>query len=396
MATPAVFAFCVIALAVRPGEPVPRELSDDAPRTVESRFKDLASEYDSRFREWHLANLKAKNNEERKKAFKELRPDDKVYAQRFLELAREAPKAPSALDALKRVLECSRDAASDAPIEQLRRDWAGSPRIAGVIHSISTAVSPDAAVLLREIIAKNPDRNAQGPAVLALAGLLDGFSGLVMRWNEDPAMAKQMQQYYRKELVDQILNGDSVTRNKEAEALYERAMKDFADVKLSPRTRQTIGDYAKTRVNRLLALAPGKAAPEIEGEDLDGKPFKLSEYRGKVVLLVLWASWCGPCRQQVPHELAMMARYTDQPFVLLGVNLDRKEDLMRAAVSELGIVWRNWRGGRDERIKARYGVQAIPLVLVLDAKGIIRAKDIRDEELERTLEGLVQEAATKK
>ncbi len=387
------FAFCVSALAGIGGDPSARGPRDDVPKTIESRFKELATEYDSKLQTWHLANLKAKTPDERQRAVKELRPDDKVYAQRFLALAQEDPKAPTALDALGRVLNCSRDDAADAAIDQLGRDWTTNPRIAGVIHPISTSVSTKAEGLLRDIIAKNTDRNAVGPAVLALAMRLDSYAGFAMQRNQSPEKAKLLEKYYRKEQLDQIFKVDPITLLKEAEALFERARKEFADVKLSPRARQTIGEYTSTRLNRLNALAPGKPAPEIDGEDIDGKRFKLSEYRGKVVVLVFWASWCAPCLQQVPHELALMKRMQAKPFVLLGVNLDHNEELMRRAISEHGIIWRNWRGGSDDRIKGRYGIQAIPFVLVIDSEGIIRAKDFQFEALERTIEGLLQRAA---
>jgi len=77
------------------------------------------------------------------------------------------------------------------------------------------------------------------------------------------------------------------------------------------------------------------------------------------------------------------------------VNLDHDEKLMRAAISELGITWRNWRGGKADRIKARYGIQVIPLVLVIDDKGMIRAKDVGGEAmLEETIDGLIREATS--
>ncbi len=107
-------------------------------------------------------------------------------------------------------------------------------------------------------------------------------------------------------------------------------------------------------------LVPGKPAPEIDGEDMDGKRFKLSEYRGKVVLLVFWASWCSPCLEQAKHELAIMERLRGKPFVLLGVNIDHNEKLMRDAIAEHHITWRNWRAGHDDRIKARYGIPGDP------------------------------------
>jgi len=318
-----------------------------------------------------------------------------LYGQRFLAIAQEDPKAPIALDALNRVLRCSRDSATDAALEQLRRDWVSSSRIAEVILPVTTSMSPSASSLLRDIISKNTDRNAVGPAILGLAKLLDVYVGLAIYRNEDPEKAKRLEQYYSKEQLDHIFKFDPAMLLKEAEALYERAMNEFGDVKLSPRARQTIGEYAAARVTRVHSLAPGKPAPEIEGEDTDGQSFKLSDYRGKVVLLVFWASWCGPCRKQVPHELILSKRLQDKPFALLGVNLDHDEKLMRAAISELGITWRNWRGGKADRIKARYGIQVIPLVLVIDDKGMIRAKDVGGEAmLEETIDGLIREATS--
>ena len=150
-------------------------------------------------------------------------------------------------------------------------------------------MSPIAEGLLRDINEKNSDRNAKGPAILGLAEKLDRYITLAMQRNEAPAKAKRIEEYYKKEQLDHIFKIDPVTLFKETETLYERAANDFADVKLSLRARQTIGEYTVLRMRRLRSLVPGKLAPEIDGEDLDGKRFKLSDYRGKVVLLVFWA-----------------------------------------------------------------------------------------------------------
>ena len=367
--------------------------SEPAPKTVDSKIQDLAKEYDLKFRAFHLANLNAKTPEQRQK-LRELHPDDKEYAKRFLALAQEDLRAPATLEALNRVLLYSRDSAADAALAQLKRDWTTSPRIAESIRPIFTSMSPIAEGLLRDIIEKNTDRNAVGPAILGLAIKLDGYITLAMQRNEDPAKAKRIEEYYNKEQLAHIFKRDPITLLEETEALYQRAANDFADVKLSPRARQTIGEYTATRLRQLRSLAPGKQAPEIDGDDLDGKQFKLSDYRGKVVLLVFWASWCPPCLQQVPHELALIKRFQGKPFALLGVTLDHNESIMRSTISDRGITWRNWRAGRDDKIMTRYGIQAIPLVLVIDPDGIIRLKNAGYEmRFDQTIDDLVQAAS---
>src|SRR5688572_22947341 len=66
----------------------------------------------------------------------------------------------------------------------------------------------------------------------------------------------------------------------------------------------------------------GKPAPEFDGEDFEGRRVKLSDYRGKVVVLVFWSTRCPPCRAMIPHEREMVERFHDRPFALIGVNND--------------------------------------------------------------------------
>src|SRR5262245_27441078 len=89
----------------------------------------------------------------------------------------------------------------------------------------------------------------------------------------------------------------------------------------------------------------GNTAPDIDSVDADGKPLKLSDQRGKVVLLDFWATWCGPCRTTFPHSRELVSRMKARPFVLLGVSGDgSREDILR--VQESGdVTWRSWWDG---------------------------------------------------
>jgi thiol-disulfide isomerase/thioredoxin len=119
-------------------------------------------------------------------------------------------------------------------------------------------------------------------------------------------------------------------------------------------------------------LKKNDRAPEIVGEDADGKPLKLSDFRGKVVLLDFWAHWCTYCRAMIPHERQLVERLEGRPFVLLGVNTDEdRKDLLRTQIDEQ-ITWRSWWDGKDRSIAKEYNVSGLPKLILLDERGVIR------------------------
>lgn len=145
--------------------------------------------------------------------------------------------------------------------------------------------------------------------------------------------------------------------------------------------------------------AIGTLAPEIEGVDLDGQAFKLSDYRGKVVLLDFWGQFCPPCRDFFPHERSLVDHYSGRPFVLLGVNNDLDINVARQSVAKNKLNWRSWfDGGRPGPIAKQFDLDGWPTVYLIDAKGIVRyyCCPIRSPaELEEVLETLVKEAERK-
>ncbi len=191
-----------------PDDPSVQKSAAGVSKSIESRFSELAKEYDAKFAEWHRANIGAKNRDEREKAAK-ARPDPTVYGQRFLALA-EDPKSPTAFDALHRTILCGRGESANAAVDQLRRDWTNSPRMAEVAFPIGSSMSPNAENLLREVIAKNTDRKARGPAVLVLANLLEGYAAILMHRHESPEKAQLLERYYKKDHLDRILTADSI------------------------------------------------------------------------------------------------------------------------------------------------------------------------------------------
>jgi len=131
-------------------------------------------------------------------------------------------------------------------------------------------------------------------------------------------------------------------------------------------------------------LNPGKAAPEIEGKDSTGTVFKLSQYRGKVVVLVFWGSWCHACHATLDMVKAAVQAHADQ-VTLLGVNTDPLETYKQLAATQ-NISWRNWCDEFNRGpISAVWNIRHWSTIYIIDAKGVIRGKDVAASRLDQLL-----------
>jgi peroxiredoxin len=121
----------------------------------------------------------------------------------------------------------------------------------------------------------------------------------------------------------------------------------------------------------------GDAAPEIDGEDLDGKAMKLSDFRGKVVVLDFWGDWCPFCKPTHTLQSNLINRMKGEPFVVLGVNSDATKEQAQLVVKNQKLAWRSWHDGGGNLggpITAKYGVTAIPTAFVIDKKGVVQLR----------------------
>lgn len=137
--------------------------------------------------------------------------------------------------------------------------------------------------------------------------------------------------------------------------------------------------------------AKGKTAPAIAMADKDGKIVKLSDFKGKYVLIDFWASWCGPCRKENPNVVAAYKKYHDKGFEILGVSLDSNKEAWLKAIQADGLTWTHVSDlkGWKNAAAAEYGVKSVPASFLLDPNGKVVDKDLRGEELNKTLESLL-------
>lgn len=153
--------------------------------------------------------------------------------------------------------------------------------------------------------------------------------------------------------------------------------------------------WKRAESSKTLSRGPcvGTVAPEIEGEDFDGNHVKLSDYRGKVVVVAFWASWCKPCRDMIPHERALVERYAGKPFVMLGVNNDENPNAARKVIASEGMCWPSCQtGGSENEINERWNIEYLPSLYVIDGAGVVRYARVTGASLDRAVDTLLAEA----
>ena len=146
------------------------------------------------------------------------------------------------------------------------------------------------------------------------------------------------------------------------------------------------------QLDRYAGCAIGAVAPEITGRDTLGNPIKLSDFRGKYVLLDFWASWCPPCRRENPNVVKAFNEYKDKNFTIVGISLDKDKSKWMKAIADDNLAWTHLSDLKywDSEIPALYGVRGIPANVLLDPDGVIVAKNITGEDLHKKLKEVIK------
>ncbi|MFL5243326.1 MAG: TlpA family protein disulfide reductase [Gemmataceae bacterium] len=243
----------------------------------------------------------AKSDLDQEKLY-ELMPDREAYAALVVDVAEKNPKDPAAFDGLIWAVRNSSRPPNQTTTPFARakaaliKDHFDNPGIGRLCMTLSHEFFDAKANELAEtILAKHPDKKVQSQAAYSLALLLDARADMVDFLKK--ADAKQLESFeknYGTEAIADIRKGDKVGQKKRAEELLEKITKDKdysgATIVRGDKTL-TLGDLAKRQLFQWRELQPGKPVPEITGEDIEGKPLKLSDYKGQVVLLDFWGHW---------------------------------------------------------------------------------------------------------
>jgi hypothetical protein len=263
----------------------------DNPASPAQQYKALLKEYQ------RASGGGAMSDEERMKFVGRVYQHRNQLAQKFVELAEKNPTDPIALDALIQAVwqvnntpwpveVAGEDSARPRAFALLQRDYLRSEKLGPVCQRISFGFCKEYETFLRTVLARNPHRQVQGLACQGLAHFLSQRLQRLDLVKEQPELAREFEGLFGQEYLRDLLRQDRTQATREAEALFEQAAEKYGDVKIPD--GGTVGEKARAELFEIRHLGVGKEAPDIEGEDQDGQRFKLSDYRGKVVLLDFW------------------------------------------------------------------------------------------------------------
>ncbi len=295
MKTPALFAlfaFSLLATASSQEQLNPAE-----------RYREVTNDYNTVSREI----ARSETLEERQAVAR--RFDE--FARKFLDIADQHPSDPIALAAIRAAIQAiistdsraqniaefhpgtmvagSSDGSAQRAVELVLRDHLQSDKLAPICDRIRFSFRPEFESLLAAAIRENPHRDVQGLAQLAFAQLLHNQLRLLELASDHPELAQRYDAIYGRGYSERLQRMGRDQLIQRTETAYEAAVK-FADVTNIP-FKTSVAAKAQSELHELRHLSPGRLAPEIQGQDQDGRPFKLTDYRGKVVLLYFWQEY---------------------------------------------------------------------------------------------------------
>jgi thiol-disulfide isomerase/thioredoxin len=261
----------------------------------------------------------------------------------------------------------------------MKNKFAAILGVAVLLLSGQRAFTTDAATELETLVTKVRADLAAGKKTEAeLADDLKQFDVLLAEHRGEKTDAVARIVYMKAMLYDQVFHDPA-----KAAELVKQLKTDFQGTEFVAGLEKREAAAAAAEKMRA-TLAGGTQFPDFNEKDVMGKPLSIANDKGKVVLVDFWATWCGPCRAELPNVLATYRKYHDQGFEIVGISLDQDQAKLTNFTKSMNMSWPQFFDGQgwQNKLAVKYGIESIPATFLLDGQGKIIGKDLYGEELQ--------------
>lgn len=311
------------------------------------------------------------------------------FVQDMIDLAMKYPQTQTAVDAMLAAVARSQGEQKVIAMDHLLEHFSDRLKLKKMIDQFLKEIpSPATESYILKIVQTAPSPESKAYAMLGYSNYVDQIQPFCNALRANPRLSGRLP----KSQMDYINTPRTKQQKEMRESVLESLIEDHSD--LVYRGRKTFGDVASAELYELQNLSVGKTAPDLVGNDMDGMEFRLSDYRGKIVMLDFWGHWCPPCRAMYGHEQQLVEQLGGVPFALIGVNSDPKIETAINAINDENLSWRNfWIGpkGTNGPIAKQWNIAAWPTVYLIDADGVVRHKDILGDDLNAALQEMLAE-----
>lgn len=359
-----------------------QDVDEKANALAQSEYESVDLEFKKAIAELRslIAAVDSKDDKIRLLATRNPAPE---FAKRFMEIAKKHSGTKAGLNAVLFAVQRTKGDQKNEAMNLLIDSYSDQVDLVKVAQSLKGEVpSQDVENWLQAMIEKVDSESEKSAITVTFAKYVGQIPYFQRTLAVNPAILKR----YSAAQLDYINSTRTQAQNDHLAGMLQSVI-DNSD-------QSRMETVAKKELYDLQNLQVGMVAPEIDGKDFDDIPFKLSDYRGKVVMLDFWGHWCPPCRAMYGHEQTITQILADKPFVLLGVNSDRNKEVAVDALRNEGLSWRHfWNGpqGRNGPIASQWNIEGWPTVYLIDQDGVIRYKGVLGADLDRGIEKLMAE-----